>query len=197
MKILGISAHTNEKSISLRLLKHVLVLFNHANTELLNLVDYESNLHSIDNQTPIKTSNLSHQLETSNLIIIALEELKELNNLEYQNLLTNLPNINSLKSIPILLISTSLNKTEGVNILTQLKQKFNLAGLEIIDSFTLPNFKDNFSSKNTITTTRLSLELIRKINNIKQNRFKPYFKIRKKMCGVDTEGFENCDSSPY
>ena len=100
-------------------------------------------------------------------------------------------NTDVFKNTAILLLSTS------DELLPIAKAQFLKYGSEVLNTFYLPTIETTFIPKTGITDIKLSLELIRKVNAIKQNNFTSYFKVKVPTCGVDNTGFENCDVENY
>jgi|GEM_PF-1861636 len=187
MNVIGFSNSTNKQ-----LVKFTISLFTDKNHELIHLNEFEN---TIDENITI----LSEKINESRFLIILLTNdsyNSSLNSID--NWFEKLPNPELFNNTSILLLSTSNKENEDDEVLESAKEQFSKYGSEIIDTFYLPNFETNFDDEKGITDIKLSLELIRKANTIKQqSKLKYYFKKRVSTCGIDNTGFENCDSSSY
>jgi len=187
MNVIGVSNSTNKQ-----LVKFTISLFTDKNYELIHLNEF-------DNSIPESITALSEKINDSRFLIISLTNNSynsSLNSID--NWFKKLPNPELFNNTSILLISTSNKENGDDEVLKSAKEQFLKYGSEIIDTFYLPNFETNFDDENGITDIKLSLELIRKANVIKQqSKLKHYFKKRISTCGIDNTGFENCDSSSY
>ncbi len=173
MKIIGLSNHTIQP-----LVEYTISLFENNHPGIIDIQEFKKETHT-----------LATAIKASNLVVIGISDTTLLNTIE--NWLKIASNTDSFKDTAILLLSTS------DQLLPITKEQFLKYGSEVLDTFYLPTIKTTFIPKTGITDIKLSLELIRKVNVIKQNNFASYFKVKISMCGVDNTGFENCDVENY
>jgi len=173
MKLIGLA-----NSNTLKLVNYTISLFENKHSEIIDLSEFKN-----------VTNPVISKFEDVKFLIIVLENCANLNAIDD----FRTTNKNVFKNTSILLLST----TDHLDILATAKNQFTTYGATILDTFYLPSYLTNFNPTEGITNIKLSLELIRKVNIIKQNNFNNYFKKRISTCGIDTTGFENCDASSY
>jgi len=173
MKLIGLA-----NSNTLKLVNYTISLFENKHSEVINLVEFKN-----------VTNPVISKLKNVKFLIIVLENYADLNTInDFRT-----TNINVFKNTSILLLFT----TDHLDMLATAKNQFTTYGATILDTFYLPSYLINFNPIEGITDIKLSLELIRKVNTIKQNNFNNYFKKRISTCGIDNTDFENCDASSY
>jgi len=198
MKILGFAGSNSKKSINKSLVKYTATLFYNANIELLDLNSYEVEIYSVDKEAqsgiPSEIVKLAHLIDNVDLLIISLAEHNGTYTAAFKNIydwLSRVPNRKVFGEKPVLLLATSPGGRGGSNVLSAALKRFPNDGSEILESFSLPNFHDNFVN-DEISDIRLRLELIRKVNQIKQTSFKTFYKNDNFTCGIDPNRNGGC-----
>lgn len=92
------------------------------------------------------------------------------------------------------MLTTPSDGREEANLLNLVFDLFPRNLTDVLESFYLPNFNDNFVN-NEISNISLWVELIRKVNQIKQNSFKAYYKNEGFTCGVNPNEGGGCGDS--
>jgi len=81
--------------------------------------------------------------------------------------LSRIPNRKVFNGKSILLMATSPGGRGGSSVLANAKERFPRDGGEILETFSLPRFQDNFDFKKGIINSELKQELMGKIDSIK------------------------------
>ena len=203
MRIIGLAGSNSKTSINRQLLNFTASFFNKVMVNLLNLNDYEVEIFSVDkeaeNGIPSKISSLAETIDQADLLIISLAEHNSSYTTAFKNVydwLSRIPNRKVFGETPVLLMAASPGKRGGASVLEAASTRFPIDGSEILSTFSLPDFYDNFQD-GEISDMTLRLELINQINNIKENRFGDVFKQRGATCGLETIGNEADDSCDY
>ncbi len=204
MKIVAFAGSNSKKSINKSLATYASSLFEGANTNLLDLNDYEVTLYSIDKEEvdgiPLPIKQLASQLDEADLIIISLAEHNGTYSVAFKNVYDWLSRITDRKTFgnkPILLMATSPGSRGGIGVLSAAHERFPRDGSEILDVFSLPSFYENFNADKGITSTELRTELIKKVNTIKYKQFSSFYKDDSFTCGIDTTKDDAGDAIEY
>ena len=188
----------NIKTTNKALANYVTSLFDQSKNEIFDLQDYEVTDFSKNKAIPEKVINLSKRIDAAHLLIISLEKYNgsystKLNNL--QDCLSIIPNRKAFGGKPIFLLSSSLD-SDGVDLSTVIDH-LTKDGDEVLESFSLANFNENFVN-NQIVDIDSHLELVRKVNRIKQTYLKSYYKNQYFTCGIDPKRDGGCgDANEY
>ncbi len=192
MKVIGFAGSSSKNSINKKLVAYTLSLFRQVQTELLDLNDYEVAIYSEDKEKatgiPLKINTLAQKLDTADLLVISLAEHNGAYTSAYKNIydwLSRVPNRKVFSEIPVVLMATSPGKRGGKSVLEMAKERLPRDGSEILMSYSLPHFHDNFNEKEGVTATKLRLELIRKINALMASHL-----------GVQTKDHFTCGINP-
>jgi NAD(P)H-dependent FMN reductase len=203
MKIVAIPGSNSKNSINKRLLTYTSSLFQNATIDVIDLNHYEVALYGVDREldsgVPSKIKELSELIDTCDLLIISLAEHNGTYSVAFKNSydwLSRVPNRKVLGNKPVFLLATSPGPRGGLGVLEAAKSRFPRDGSEIIDTFSLPSFNENFN-EDEINTTKLKTELINKINTIKKNYFKQFYKNEDFSCGIDSSKDDCGDAMEY
>jgi chromate reductase, NAD(P)H dehydrogenase (quinone) len=156
MNILAFAASNSKKSINKKLVTYAANLVKNANVEILDLNDYEMPIYSIDKEAENGIPQLSHdfydKLGSADLIMISFAEHNGSYTAAFKNIFDWASRINSktFQNKPMLLLSTSLGPRGGATVLEIAKNRFSFQGGNILGSFTLPSFNDNFDDEKGI-----------------------------------------------
>ena len=97
---------------------------------------------------------------------------------------------------PVLLMTTSPGGRDGTSVVAAGIDRFPRDGSEVLESFSLPSFQDNFDN-DEISNISFRVELIRKVNTIKSNRFNHFYKDDSFTCGIDPTKDDCGDAIEY
>lgn len=193
MKIISLPGSNSINSINKKLSIYAASLFEKPNVEQIDLMDYEVEIYSIDKETnngiPYKIISLADQIDQSDLLVISLAEHNGAYSTAFKNIYDWLSRVENRKVFgqkPILLLSTSPGARGGSSVLDLALDRFPRDGSEILDSFSLPSFYDNFKD-GSISNVNMQIELVQKINKIKSKRFKHFFPDESFDCGINSQ----------
>lgn len=202
MKVIGFAGSSSRNSINKKLVEYTLSLFEHVETDILDLNDFEVEIYSVDKENeqgiPEKIKAFSAKVDAASLLVISLAEHNGSYTAAFKNIydwLSRIPNRKVFNNKPILLMATSPGGRGGASVLATATDRFARDGSEIWETFSLPNFQESFDREgNPIIDLRLKLK--RKINHIIYNKLKivddNYF-----TCGIDRSRNPCGDANEY
>ena len=165
MKIIAFAGSNSSQSINRRLARYVASLFSSADTEVLDLNDYKMPLFSVDLEKEIETpeaiGRFLAKIASADLLIISLAENNSSFNAGFKNLFDWNSRIapKQFQNKPILLMATSPGKRGGASVLESGKTIFPFHGAIIKDTFSLPQFYENFEEGKGITNSEFDTKL--------------------------------------
>lgn len=174
MKIIAFAGSNSSKSINKKLVEYTLKYFEGVEIELLDLNDYEMPLYSIDreesNGIPEKTREFRNKLSNADGIICSLAEHNRSYTVAFKNIFDwcSRVDMDIFANKPMLLMSTSPGGFGGGNVMNLAKSFFPKCGANIIETFSLPSFNQNFINAEIINE-ELRLEHLTKTKNFKKN----------------------------
>jgi len=174
MKILAFAASNSSNSINKKLAAHATSYLKGEMIELLDLNDYEMPLFSSDKITrngmhPLAI-DFANKIDESDLLIISLAEHNGSYSVAFKNIydwISRLPNRKAFGEKPVLLMATSPGGRGGITVLEMAKNNLPFSGGNVIATFSLPKFYENFDDSKGIINERLRSELENKINMVK------------------------------
>lgn len=203
MRIIALAGSNSKNSINKRLSKYVSSLFEDANIDLLDLNNYEVELFSVDKEVehgiPSKIEELAQLIDETDLLVLSLAEHNGTYSVAFKNVydwLSRIPNRKSFGAKPILLMASSPGGRGGLGVLEAAINRFPRDGSKILDTFSLPNFNDNFHV-NEIVNIKFKTEIIKKVNAIKFNHFNRHYKDDSFTCGIDVSKNDCGDAIEY
>lgn len=173
MKILAFAGSSSSKSINKRLVEYALKNFPEADSSVLDLRDYEMPTFSVDREAegfPSEAQQFLNAVAQCDAIVCSMAEHNRNFTAAFKNLFDwcsriNLKVFNNKK---MLLMSTSPGVHGGGNALKLAQDIFPSFGAEIVETFSLPNFYQNFDKEEGIVITELREEFNNKINRFKK-----------------------------
>ena len=171
--IIAFAGSNSSQSINLQLVKYACTKLNHVNVELLDLNEFEMPLYSIDREKehgiPQKAELFRKKMHEADGIVCSLAEHNKSYTVALKNILDwcSRVDMNIFGDKPMLLMSTSPGGYGGGNVMAAAKNFFPKASANIIDTFSLPKFYDNFKN-DTIIDEENNKELQESINIFKQ-----------------------------
>ena len=150
MKILAFAGSNSSTSINQQLLDHVVSRIQGHEIKEINLTDYPLPIFSVDIEKnegiPINVTIIKNLIAERDALVIAVNEHNGGPSAFFKNIIDWLSraNRNFLEGKKILLISTSPGKRGAKSSLEYTENIFGRFGGEVIQSFSLPSFKDNF-----------------------------------------------------
>lgn len=150
MKVLAFAGSNSSASINQQLLDHVVERIQNHEIKEIKLTEYPLPIYSQDIEKnegfPINATIIKNLIAESDALIIAVNEHNGGPSAFFKNLIDWLSRVNKtfLEGKKILLISTSPGKRGAKSSLEYTKNIFGRFGGDVIESFSLPSFKDNF-----------------------------------------------------
>lgn len=150
MKILAFAGSNSSTSINQQLLDHVVRRIQGHEIKEVKLTEYPLPIFSIDIEKnegiPINATIIKNLISDSDALVIAVNEHNGAPSAYFKNIIDWLSraNRNFLEGKKILLISTSPGKRGAKSSLEYTENIFGRFGGEVVQSFSLPSFKDNF-----------------------------------------------------
>jgi NAD(P)H-dependent FMN reductase len=174
MKILGFAGSNSSQSINRKLVSYVSSYFGGHEVEILDLNDYEMPIYSMDrerdNGIPQLACDFAQKIDGSDLLIVSLAENNSAYSAAFKNIFDWVSRITSRKVFggkPMFLMATSPGTRGGASVLEIAKARFPRSGADIIDTFSLPAFYENFDDAKGIVNLELRLQLESKIKLVK------------------------------
>ncbi|NNC70545.1 MAG: NAD(P)H-dependent oxidoreductase [Flavobacteriaceae bacterium] len=172
--ITAFAGSNSQSSINKQLATYASGMLNGQTVEVLDLNDYELPLYSIDLENeegiPENAKAFLEKLHASDGIILSLAEHNGAYSTAFKNIFDWMSRIDGKlwKEIPMLLMATSPGGRGGSSVLEIAKNRFPYMGGNIVSSFSLPNFYDNFKG-GSISDESLNDQLINAVTTLKEN----------------------------
>lgn len=154
MKIIAFGGSPSKNSINKKLATYVSHLFENAEVEVLDLNDFAMPLFSVDLEKEIGKHPLAQafldKIASAEMLVISMAE----NNGNYSAAFKNTfdwasrINVKVFQGKPMLLMATSDGARGGARVLEIAQAAFPRYGANIIATFSLPKFYDNFDMEN-------------------------------------------------
>jgi chromate reductase, NAD(P)H dehydrogenase (quinone) len=174
MKILAFAASNSSNSINKKLATYATTYFKGETIEILDLNDYEMPIFNPDrlNQNGMHSLaiDFAKKIDQSDLLIISLAEYNGSYSTAFKNIfdyISRLPNRKAFGEKPVLLLATSPGGRGGITVLEMAKNNLPFSGGNVLATFSLPKFYENFDNSKGIINERLRSELENKINLVK------------------------------
>lgn len=168
MKILGFAASTSSTSINKKLVEFAATMLVNSEVEVIDLRDFTVPLFSIDeekNGFPEGAIRFLEKIKESDAIICSMSEHNRNWTAAFKNLFDwcSRKELKLLQEKPMFVMSTSPGGYGGQNSLNIAKTVFPQFGGQLIDTFALPKYFENFDEVNGIINAELLAELKDKI----------------------------------
>lgn len=155
-RIVTLAGSNSKQSINKTLINYTIKMLDKVEVIELDLNDYELPMfgvdHESDNGIPSLVRELSKIFESADGFVISLAEYNGSYSAVFKNTIDWLSRLSTeiwnLK--PMLLMATSPGGRGGATVLQSALTSFPYLGAEIIESFSLPAFYENFSDGNII-----------------------------------------------
>lgn len=174
MKITAFAASTSSKSINKELVKFVSDYFPNDEVNLLDLNNYEMPIYSSDRELegfPKPAYSFLEAIAESDALICSLAEHNRTFTAAFKNIFdwSSRVNVKVFQNKKMLLLSTSPGGFGGGNVMNVAKTFFPQFGAEIIASYSLPKFYENFEIGKGVINVSLLEELESKIDIFKKS----------------------------
>ncbi|BCY28615.1 NADPH-dependent FMN reductase [Flavobacterium okayamense] len=166
MKIVGFAGSNSSTSINKKLVTYVTSLFANVEVEILDLNDYELPLFGVDLEKEIGQPELAAQflqkMNSADLLVVSLAENNGNYSVAFKNIFdwASRQEKNVFQGKDMLLMSTSPGGRGGATVLEIAKNSFPRYGANILATFSLPKFYENFNvDENLISNPELQKEI--------------------------------------
>ncbi|MGL4581665.1 MAG: NADPH-dependent FMN reductase [Flavobacterium sp.] len=168
MKILGFAASISSTSINKKLVEFTLSMVPDGELEVIDLNDYLVPLFSVDQEKygfPEGADRFLEKIKESDAIICSMSEHNRNWTAAFKNLFDwcSRKELKLWQDKPMFVMSTSPGGYGGQNSLNIAKTVFPQFGAQVIDTFALPKYYENFDEINGIVNVELVAELKEKI----------------------------------
>jgi chromate reductase, NAD(P)H dehydrogenase (quinone) len=166
MKILAFAGSNSSTSINKKFVTYVTTLFDSQEIEILDLNDFEMPFYSSDREknegVPSKAIDFASKIDSSDLLLISLAEHNGAYSAAFKNIFDWVSRIKNRKAWGeknIFLMSTSNGPRGGATVHEIAKNRFPINGGNIVASFILPKFAENFNDNDGVVEPALLEEL--------------------------------------
>jgi chromate reductase len=175
MKILAFAGSSSRTSINKQLVTWVATQFQNDEVTILDLNDFEMPIFSVDkereNGIPELALNFAKAIDNADLLLISLAEHNGNYSAAFKNVFDWVSRISKrsiFENTPMFLMATSTGRRGGSTVLTIAERRFPYDGGDILDTFSLPSFDENFDAKKGIVHPFYKNEITEKIDKIKK-----------------------------
>jgi NAD(P)H-dependent FMN reductase len=157
MKIIGFAGSTSSKSINAALVNFTLSRIKEFDTVFIDLNDFPLPIFSEDLEReqgyPENVEKFVKIVKESDAIVVSMAEHNGSYTAAAKNLIDwcSRLELNFFNDLPMLLMATSPGGYGGGNVLEAAEKRFPKFGANIVATFKLPSFNDNFSGDEGIT----------------------------------------------
>jgi len=176
MNILVIGGSNSSDSINRRFAVYVASLIKHDLSTLYDISKIDIPLFSKDlekkNGIPDEVFHFAKSIDAADLIVISLAENNAAYNVGFKNLLDWTSRISERKTWgekSMFLMATSPGAGGGLGVLALALDRFPRMGANIIASFSLPKFHENFDDESGIKDEALRKQLLELVEKTNQN----------------------------
>ncbi len=172
-KIIAFAGSNSKTSINKQLVTYATSLLDGVDVEILDLNDFELPIYGIDlenkNGIPDNAHKFLNIIKKSDGIMLSLAEHNGAYATVFKNLFDWMSRIEAKTFFgkPILLMATSPGERGGVSVLSIAHDRFPRHDANIIETFSLPSFGENFSANN-IVNDDLNSDLKTKVENFQE-----------------------------
>ncbi len=174
MRILGFGGSNSSKSINRELVRFAASYFQEHEVEILDLNDYEMPIYKMDrerdNGIPQLAFDFARKIDGCDLLIVSLAENNGAYSAAFKNIFDWVSRIVGRKAFgekPMLLMATSPGSRGGASVLEIAKTRMPRSGGNVLETFSLPNFNENFEVGKGITNAEFRMQLEDKIKSVK------------------------------
>lgn len=173
MKIIAFGASHHKASINRTFAAYAASQFESADIEVLDLNNYPLPMFTVEAEHelghPQAARDFVAKLEEADLLIISMSEHNGSYTASFKNLFdwASRVKLKMFEGKKLLLISTATGSGAGVHVLEAAVKRFPRHGAEIIGTFSLPRFKDNFHEQDGILIDDLRDEFFTIIDRVK------------------------------
>ncbi|WP_338378419.1 NAD(P)H-dependent oxidoreductase [uncultured Flavobacterium sp.] len=164
-KIIAFGGSSSKKSINKKLATYTSNLFKNASVEIIDLNDYEMPIFSVDKEEkgfPKEAQNFLDKIGEADFLVVSLAEHNGAYTAAFKNILDWTSRINGkvFQGKRMLLMATSPGARGGKSVLEMAKDRFPRHDANLVGTFSLPSFYDNFDEEKGIIDEDLNKELL-------------------------------------
>lgn len=173
MNVIAFGASSSSTSINKQLAGFAANQMSSDTFELLDLNDYELPLFSTDLEAEIGHPEAVHafieKLQSADVLVISMAEHNGSYSAAFKNLFDWCSRVKSdmFDGADMVLLATSPGGRGGLGVLEAALDRFPRHGANIVGSFSLPSFYDNFDSEKGITDPELHTALSEVLSKLK------------------------------
>ncbi len=152
MKIIAFAASSSTQSINKKLVQYATSLLENADVEILDLNDYPLPLFSVDVEKelgqPQNAQLFFEKIGACDALVISFAEHNGAYTAAFKNIYDWCSRINAkvYQDKPAVFLSTSPGKRGGATVMETALKSAERFGANVVASFSLPSFNDNFDS---------------------------------------------------
>lgn len=174
MKILAIAGSNSDTSINRQLVTYATTLFENAEVEIVDMNDFEMPIYKhqreVESGVPQQAIDFAAKIDNADILLVSLSEHNGTYSTAFKNVFDWTSRIKQRavwNEKPMLLMATAPGGRGGLGVLEAAERRFPLHGGNIVDTFTLPFFNDNFDKENQkISNEEKNSELREKVSKI-------------------------------
>jgi NAD(P)H-dependent FMN reductase len=172
--IIAFAGSNSSTSINKQLATYAASLVDGVDVKVLDLNDFELPLYGVDHEIahgiPDNAKNFLELIKSSDGIVLSLAEHNGTYATVFKNLFDWMSRIDGKlwSNKPMLLMATSPGARGGLTGLEIAKGRFGFMGGNIVGTFSLPSFGDNFSD-GKITNKDLNIQLLEEVNQLAES----------------------------
>ncbi len=177
MKILAFAGSNSSTSINKKFVTSVAKYYKEIDDEIkiVDLNDFKIPLFSKDTEIqegiPATVYDFAALIDWADFLIISLAENNGNYNVGYKNLIdwiSRIPRRRIFQDKPVFLLATSPGARGGQSVLSIAEARLPFDGAEVLDTFSLPSFNDNFEEGKGVTNMLLRSQLEAKVRKTKR-----------------------------
>ena len=161
LKILAFGASNSRNSINKQLAAYAAAQFAEAEVTLIDLHDFDMPVFGVDREKEEGIPSLAHDfkalIEAHDLLVFSMAEHNGSYTVAFKNLMDWTSRIEQKlwAGRPIFMLSTSPGRRGGASVLETASVRAGFMGGEVIATFSLPSFRNNFSAEEGIIDPEL------------------------------------------
>ncbi|MXS70750.1 NADPH-dependent FMN reductase [Flavobacteriaceae bacterium W22] len=174
MKILAIAGSNSDTSINKMLVTYAASLIPNAEVEIVDMNAFEMPIYKhqreVESGVPQEAKNFAEKIDASDILLVSLSEHNGTYSSAFKNVLDWTSRIKERavwNEKPMLLMATAPGGRGGLGVLEAAEKRFPLHGGNIVETFSLPFFNDNFNRDSlSISNEEKNNELKEKMSKI-------------------------------
>ena len=155
MKILAIAGSNSDTSINRQLVTYATTIFENAEIEIVDMNDFEMPIYKhqreVESGVPQQAIDFASKIDNADILLVSLSEHNGTYSTAFKNVFDWTSRIKQRavwNEKPMLLMATAPGGRGGLGVLEAAEKRFPLHGGNIVGTFTLPFFNDNFDKEN-------------------------------------------------